>query len=86
MPTYDYKCGECGHRFERLQRMSDAPVEVCPECGGTVKRLISAGAGLVFRGKGFHSTDYRDCCHSDGKHGSDVPPCGGGCSGGQCPL
>lgn len=85
MPTYDYKCGECGHKFERLQRMSDAPVDRCPECGGAVKRLISGGAGLVFRGKGFYATDYRDNCCSDSKS-DDKPSCAGGCCSGQCPL
>jgi putative FmdB family regulatory protein len=58
MPLYDYECKECGYRFEQRQKMSDAPIEVCPKCGGTVERLISAGIGLIFKGAGFHATEY----------------------------
>lgn len=58
MPTYEYVCSNCGHAFEQFQRISDAPLEVCPECGGRVRRLISRGGGLVFKGPGFYATDY----------------------------
>lgn len=61
MPTYEYRCGACGHRFERFQKMSDEPVRSCPECGEEeAERLISPGGGLVFKGSGFYATDYRD--------------------------
>ena len=59
MPTYEYKCLECGARFEEFQQMTDPPVSSCPRCNGKVKRLISAGSGLLFKGSGFHITDYR---------------------------
>jgi putative FmdB family regulatory protein len=60
MPTYDYKCSNCGHKFEKFQSMSSAPVKKCPECGkNTAKRLIGTGAGLIFKGSGFYITDYR---------------------------
>jgi len=59
MPTYDYKCRRCGHRFEVFQSMTDDPVKKCPKCGGEVERLIGAGAGLIFKGNGFYITDYR---------------------------
>ncbi len=59
MPTYEYKCLSCGHRFEIFQKMSDEPIKVCPECGGEVKRLIGGGAGLIFKGSGFYITDYK---------------------------
>jgi putative FmdB family regulatory protein len=59
MPTYEYECRDCGHAFERYQRISDSPLEECPECGGKVRRLISSGGGLVFKGPGFYATDYR---------------------------
>lgn len=68
MPTYEYVCEACEHRFERFQRMSDRPVRTCPECGGRrVKRLISPGAGLLFKGPGFYATDYRKGAGPDGK-------------------
>lgn len=60
MPTYEYVCAACGHGFEQFQKMSAAPVKVCPECGKrSVKRLISSGGGVVFKGPGFYATDYR---------------------------
>lgn len=59
MPTYEYKCDECGHRFEAFQSMTDEPLKVCPECSGIVKRLIGSGAGIIFKGSGFYCTDYR---------------------------
>ena len=59
MPTYEYKCLECDHRFEAFQSMKDDPLESCPECEGNVKKLISSGAGLIFKGSGFYITDYR---------------------------
>jgi putative FmdB family regulatory protein len=59
MPTYEYECAACGHAFERFQSMRDEPVQTCPECGGAVRRLISTGGGLVFKGPGFYATDYR---------------------------
>jgi putative FmdB family regulatory protein len=59
MPTYDYKCNECGHSFEEFQKITDNPLEICPNCGGSVKRLIGAGAGPIFKGSGFYQTDYK---------------------------
>lgn len=58
MPTYEYECDACGLSFERLQRISDDPIRECPECGASVRRLISSGGGLVFKGPGFYATDY----------------------------
>ncbi|RPJ07373.1 MAG: zinc ribbon domain-containing protein [Spirochaetaceae bacterium] len=59
MPTYDYKCTSCGNRFEAFQKISDAPLEKCPKCKKKVKRLISAGLGIIFKGSGFYSTDNK---------------------------
>ena len=67
MPTYEYVCSKCDHRFEKFQSMNDQPLTLCPRdlCGmktwgkGKVKRAISAGAGLIFKGSGFYITDYR---------------------------
>jgi len=58
MPTYEYKCAQ-GHTFERFQRMTEPPVDKCPTCGSPAERLLSAGAGLLFKGSGFYITDYR---------------------------
>ena len=60
MPTYEYRCGGCRHAFERFQRMSDAPVRVCPSCGERKGRTPHlGGGGIVFKGAGFYATDYR---------------------------
>lgn len=59
MPTYDYECQKCGHQFELFQSIKDAPLKKCPKCRGRVKRMIGTGAGLLFKGSGFHITDYR---------------------------
>jgi len=57
MPLYEYQCQKCGHRFERIQRFSDAMVKKCPECGGKVEQMISAPA-VQFKGSGWYVTDY----------------------------
>ena len=57
MPTYDYECDSCGHRFEAFQKMSDTPLDTCPECGTRVRRVLSGGVGISFRGSGFYVTD-----------------------------
>ncbi|MBV9299325.1 MAG: zinc ribbon domain-containing protein [Verrucomicrobia bacterium] len=67
MPTYEYKCEKCNRTFETFQSMKDEPLVVCPQnlCRledwghGKVKRLIGTGAGLIFKGSGFYTTDYR---------------------------
>lgn len=59
MPTYEYECTKCGHRFDAFQQMSEEPLKRCPECRGKVERLISGGAGVIFKGSGFYTTDYR---------------------------
>jgi putative FmdB family regulatory protein len=59
MPTYEYKCEKCGRKFEIFQSIKDDPLKTCPKCKGKVKRLISTGAGFIFKGSGFYTTDYR---------------------------
>ena len=59
MPTYDYECTECKHRFEMFQSMKDDPIEKCVKCGAKVKKLIGAGAGIIFKGSGFYVNDYK---------------------------
>jgi putative FmdB family regulatory protein len=66
MPTYEYKCDACGHPFEKFQSITAPAIRKCPKCGkNKVRRLISAGAGLIFKGSGFYITDYRDSGYSD---------------------
>lgn len=67
MPTYEYECQKCGHRFDEFQSMKDAPLSKCPKCKGKLKRLIGAGAGFLFKGSGFYTTDYRSTSYSDKK-------------------
>ena len=60
MPTYEYECEKCGYKFERFQKMTDPPVKVCPECKSRkVKRLIGLGGGVIYKGSGFYTTEYR---------------------------
>lgn len=60
MPTYDYRCNNCGHEFELFQSMSDSVKRKCPACKKmTLERLIGTGAALIFKGSGFYETDYR---------------------------
>lgn len=56
MPIYDYKCEKCG-KFEKMQKISEPALQVCPVCGGAVTRLISKNVGVVFKGSGFYKTD-----------------------------
>ena len=57
MPLYEYECETGGHRFERIQKFSDPPVETCPTCGGKVRKLLSSPA-IQFKGSGWYITDY----------------------------
>ena len=60
MPTYDYICEKCQHRFEHFQKMSSEPLKKCIICEGGVKRIVSGGTGLIFKGSGFYLTDYKN--------------------------
>jgi len=59
MPTYEYECKKCNNVFDQFQKITDEPLKTCPVCNEEVKRLISSGAGIIFKGSGFHQTDYR---------------------------
>jgi putative FmdB family regulatory protein len=73
MPTYHYRCSDCGHDFEEFQLITEEPLDKCPQCGGEAKRQISGGAGLLFKGNGFYITDYRSAGYKkDAK--KDAPP------------
>jgi putative FmdB family regulatory protein len=72
MPLYEYRCLNCGHRFERIQSFSAEDVKECPECKGKVERLISAPA-VQFKGSGFYSTDYGAKPSSSSKSADAAP-------------
>lgn len=78
MPTYEYLCEKCGFKFEKFQNMNDEALRKCPKCNGSVKRLIGKGAGIIFKGSGFYSTDYKNsssgtCCGRTER--CEKPPC-----------
>lgn len=81
MPTYEYKCNACGHRFEQFQSMSDKSLRKCPKCAkSALERLIGVGAGVIFKGSGFYETDYRSDSY---KKAADADKKGSGSSGGS---
>ncbi len=60
MPTYEYECLNCQHRFEEFQSITDEPVSHCPKCSSAqVRRVIGVGMGIIFKGSGFYETDYK---------------------------
>lgn len=59
MPTYEYICTKCDRRMEVFHKISDPPRKRCPVCRGALRRAIGTGAGVIFKGSGFYSTDYR---------------------------
>ena len=77
MPLYEYQCEACNHRFERIQKFSDPPIETCPTCGGAVRKLISSPA-IQFKGSGWYITDYAKKssgdAKSDAKSSGDTKP------------
>lgn len=74
MPTYEYRCQKCSHTFEAFHRINAPPPRACPRCKkGKVKKAITAGAGLLFKGSGFYTTDYRSAGYKDAAK-KDKPP------------
>jgi len=68
MPTYEYECRQCGNRLEKFQSIKARPLTDCPACGkkNALQRLIGRGAGVIFKGSGFHQTDYRSESYKKG--------------------
>jgi len=72
MPTYEYACSSCGHRFEKFQSIKSPVIRKCPKCGKLkVKRLIGSGGGVIFKGSGFYQTDYKGCKNRKNKDTTD---------------
>jgi len=80
MPLYEYQCDACAHRFEVIQKFSDAPLETCPKCGGEVKKLLSSPA-IQFKGSGWYITDYARAGKSEGANVASGKNDSGGSSG-----
>ncbi len=81
MPTYEYECMHCGHRFEAFQQMTAEPLKECPKCNKKVKRLISSGSGIIFKGSGFYATDYRKKSIGKDKEAPKAAPSTSTCPG-----
>ncbi len=80
MPTYEYQCESCDHKFEKFQAITADPIKECPECGKEeVRKLISGGMGIIFKGSGFYTTDYKN---ASSQNGNEAPVCP---SANQCP-
>ncbi|UCB56897.1 MAG: hypothetical protein JSV30_06800 [Candidatus Omnitrophota bacterium] len=84
MPTYEYQCKKCAHKFDVFQQMSDEPLKNCPACGGELKRLLGSGSGIIFKGSGFYATDYRSKEYNDRKKQESKPCDGASCK--DCPA
>ena len=83
MPTYDYQCDACGHRFELFQSITADPEKKCPECKKRkLRRLFGAGAAIVFKGSGFYQTDYRSDSYQKSA-AADKPPGSDKSAGGE---
>jgi putative FmdB family regulatory protein len=75
MPTYDYQCDACNHRFDELQSFSDAPLKKCPVCKkNKLQRLIGTGAAIIFKGAGFYQTDYRSESYKSAAKADEAKP------------
>ena len=85
MPTYEYVCDSCGHDFEAVQKMSDPALQSCPECGKSIRRVLSGGLGISFKGSGFYVNDSGSSTRSSSgktKAAKDTASCP---SGSSCP-
>lgn len=69
MPTYEYVCTKCGHRFEAIQSMTEKPLSRCPVCKSAIRRVINGGIGVIFKGSGFYSTDNKKSSALTGGNG-----------------
>ena len=78
MPTYDYRCTKCGHRFELFHGIKDTARKRCPRCKAIARRVPSAGGGLLFKGTGFYITDYRSKSYKDQAKKEKGTPASGG--------
>jgi putative FmdB family regulatory protein len=78
MPTYAYRCTKCGHRFELFHGIKDNARKRCPRCKSVARRVPAGGAGLLFKGTGFHITDYRSKSYKEKARQEKGTPAAGG--------
>jgi putative FmdB family regulatory protein len=81
MPIYEYRCGACGHRMEQLQRMSDAPLTDCPQCGRSALVKMVTAAGFQLKGGGWYVTDFKNGGKSPSAAGAGKSAADGGSAG-----
>jgi len=84
MPTYQYECKKCGYSFEKFQKMTDKPLSKCPECKGAVSRIIGLGGGVIFKGPGFYTTEYRSEEYKRKEKAEKQPSTAGSSSSSSC--
>ena len=72
MPRYNYICNDCKYQFSKFQKMSDSPIKDCPHCDSEVRRIISGGSGMIFKGTGFYLTDYGKSGTSKEEKSTDI--------------
>ena len=73
MPTYGYRCGTCGHEFEIRQRITEEPLSTCPKCGGKLAKMLYP-AGIIFKGSGYYTTDYKGSGNGSAGSSNGVAP------------
>jgi putative FmdB family regulatory protein len=79
MPTYGYRCGSCGHEFEIQQRITAQPLVACPKCGGKLSKMLYP-AGIIFKGSGYYTTDYKGSGNGSAGSSNGVAPASEGSS------
>ena len=73
MPTYGYRCGSCGHEFEIRQRITEEALVTCPKCGGKLSKMLYP-AGIIFKGSGYYTTDYKGSGNGSAGSSNGVAP------------
>ncbi len=80
MPIYGYRCGDCGHQQDHLQKISDAPVAACPACASANYSKQLSAAGFQLKGSGWYATDFKGAASCPAAPDSPPPPCAGSCA------
>jgi putative FmdB family regulatory protein len=84
MPIYEYACNDCGHKLEAIQKLSEAPLKDCPDCGqGALRKLVSA-AGFRLKGSGWYETDFKTGAKKEPSASPKEPSASADCAGGGC--